>query len=285
MPGLGWFVARAVGPRTSERLRRLARRGEHRTVRLGAARLAEYKRDHRALMAARVLLEAAGVDASPLEAAASQSKSQLGQDLFALHSSGMKHGGFFVEFGAGDGVRLSNTVMLERAFGWRGILAEPLAEYHTSIRAERAASLEPSCVWSESGRTLDLVVGGYLSTVEEFRSRDLHSEARAGRLTRSPPSISLVDLLRRGGAPPIIDFLSIDTEGSEYEILRAFPFDEEFSILAIACEHNGSADRDRIRRLLEGKGYRRVAAAASRHDDWFVLGGTEAAGRWSTTAG
>ncbi|MEA2989895.1 MAG: hypothetical protein QOG83_2606 [Alphaproteobacteria bacterium] len=42
-----------------------------------------------------------------------------------LHETGRKTSGYFVEFGATDGSNLSNTYLLERDFGWHGILAEP----------------------------------------------------------------------------------------------------------------------------------------------------------------
>ena len=53
--------------------------------------------------------------------------SQWQQDLFALQTSGEKRGGFFVEFGAADGLTHSNTYMLETKYGWSGLLIEPLA--------------------------------------------------------------------------------------------------------------------------------------------------------------
>ena len=53
------------------------------------------------------------------------SPAQLFQDLFALFALNLKKNGVLVEFGATNGVNLSNTVLLERQFGWTGILAEP----------------------------------------------------------------------------------------------------------------------------------------------------------------
>ncbi|HKW90880.1 MAG TPA: hypothetical protein VJX92_03210 [Methylomirabilota bacterium] len=54
-----------------------------------------------------------------------KSPSQLFQDLFVPWALGEHTGGFFVEFGATDGLALSNTWALERYWGRRGILAEP----------------------------------------------------------------------------------------------------------------------------------------------------------------
>jgi FkbM family methyltransferase len=198
-------------------------------------------------------------------------KSQLGQDVFALWASDMKQQGFFVEFGAGDGVNLSNSYLLEKEFGWSGILAEPLPEYHEKLALNRTAALETSCVWHTSGETLDFVSVGYLSTVADFAESDMHAQSRADRPVFSVKTISLLDLLDSYQAPTLIDFLSIDTEGSEYAILSAFPFGEKYTIKAIACEHNYSHHRLDVARLLASKGYTQVGAGISEHDDWFVL--------------
>jgi hypothetical protein len=53
------------------------------------------------------------------------SKSQLRQDLFVLSECQFKENGFFIEFGATNGVDLSNSHILETKFKWNGILAEP----------------------------------------------------------------------------------------------------------------------------------------------------------------
>jgi hypothetical protein len=50
---------------------------------------------------------------------------QLFQDLLVLFLLEEKRDGYFIEFGAMDGVTLSNTFLLESRYGWRGIVAEP----------------------------------------------------------------------------------------------------------------------------------------------------------------
>jgi hypothetical protein len=81
----------------------------------------------RAVVAIRNRVGAAGhPDAGELAfiefcaAHALRSRAQLMQDLFVLYMLGSKRGGFFVEFGATDGVNISNTLLLERDFGWTG---------------------------------------------------------------------------------------------------------------------------------------------------------------------
>jgi hypothetical protein len=68
------------------------------------------------------------------------SKSEIFQDIFVLTVAREKRNGLFVEFGAGDGVSSSNTHMLEKEFGWTGILAEP---NRTSPRTSQPTALAP----------------------------------------------------------------------------------------------------------------------------------------------
>jgi hypothetical protein len=79
----------------------------------------------------------------------------------------------------------------------------------------------------------------------------------------------LNDLLIKHRAPKYIDYLSIDTEGSEYEILEAFNFNE-FSFGIITVEHNYTPQRDMIFALLTGHGYIRKYENISAFDDWYV---------------
>lgn len=181
-----------------------------------------------------------------------------------------KKNGFFVEFGASDGVHYSNTYLLEKEFNFRGILAEPNPKQLKNIRSVRQADIEEKCVWSESGKKFKFRDCGDLSTLEEFVDSDLHSLTRSKSKFLTVETISLTDLLKKHNAPKLIDYLSIDTEGSEYEILKAHDFNT-YKFKIITVEHNYSKQREEIFELLSGFGYRRVYRDISHFDDWYIL--------------
>ena len=210
-------------------------------------------------------------DAPKLLKVLGKSKSQLRQDLFVLSELDFKGAGFFVEFGATNGIDLSNTHLLEKEFGWTGILAEPAKCWHQDLRANRNSHIDTDCVWRDSNSILNFneVDSAELSTINSYSSADHHQESRREGKTYDVKTISLVDLLKKYDAPRLIDYLSIDTEGSEFEILNSFDFDKyEFKI--ITCEHNFTSKREEIFMLLTSKGYVRKFEKLSKFDDWYV---------------
>ena len=108
-----------------------------------------------------------------------------------------------------------------------------------------------------------------LSTISDFNDSDYHRSHRKGGTTYNVHTISLTDLLIKYNAPRTIDYLSIDTEGSEYEILRNFDFDR-YQFNVITCEHNFTSNREKILKLLTDRGYLRKFAGISDFDDWYT---------------
>jgi FkbM family methyltransferase len=202
-----------------------------------------------------------------------RSKSQNRQDLFVLSELGFPTGGYFVEFGATDGSTGSNSYLLEKDFGWHGIVAEPARCWHERLRANRSCSIDTACVWRESGKMVsfsEVEKFPALSTISTFRGSDSHSDERGSAKAYQVETISLRDLLAKHGAPRDIDYISIDTEGSELDILQSFDF-AEYRVRVITCEHNYTRARDDIHTLLTGHGYKRKFEPLSNYDDWYVL--------------
>ena len=203
----------------------------------------------------------------------SKSRSQLHQDLFVLSETEYKKkGGYFVEFGATNGIDLSNTYLLETEFSWTGILAEPARVWEKKLKANRPnASIETLCVWKDSNSSLTFneTYVPVLSTIDSFSYKDGHRNSRLAGKKYEVQTISLNDLLIKHQAPKYIDYLSIDTEGSEYEILKDFNFNE-FIIGIITVEHNYAPQRELIFALLTSHGYKRKYQSISAFDDWYV---------------
>jgi len=212
---------------------------------------------------------------SRLEEIKHDSTSQIGADLFVLAETNFKENGYFVDFGASDGISSSNTQLLENKFAWKGILAEPNLFFIDKLRQNRPnAVVVEKAVWKLSNEVLvfNETNNKDFSTIDLFSNSDWIGNA-GGRLNGAKYevcSISLNDLLAHNGAPREIDYLSIDTEGSEFEILNAFDF-SNYRMGVIAVEHNNSASRELIFEFLSTKGYTRKLVNFSKQDDWYVL--------------
>ncbi len=204
------------------------------------------------------------------------SKSQIFQDIFVLNETNFKKGGYFVEFGATDGVRFSNTFMLEKEFDWTGILSEPAQCWHKDLQKNRDALIDHSCIWSKSYEKILFTeypdtngLSAERSSIAKFdRMKYIFPNSRNSK-KYIVETLSLRDLLQKYDAPRKIDYLSIDTEGSEYEILKNFNFDE-YDIRIITCEHNFSNNRELLYNLLIANGYVRKFSEYSQFDDWYV---------------
>ncbi|MEM1402811.1 MAG: FkbM family methyltransferase [Pseudomonadota bacterium] len=201
-----------------------------------------------------------------------KSKAQLRQDLLAYFYADRKKSGYFVEFGATDGVEKSNTYLLEREFGWSGILAEPNRSWHQELRSKRSVKIDERCVWSEGGEELEFAEceNQELATLESLLHSDLHRRSRRVINRYRVQTVTLDELLLTHQAPKFIDFLSVDTEGSEAEIIRNFDFSTwEFGFVCI--EHNRRKEsEDQIETTLSSNGYQRVGKAVSKFDAWFI---------------
>lgn len=214
-----------------------------------------------------------------------KSKSQYAQDLFVISEMYNKTlSPFFIEFGATDGIKWSNTYLLEKDFNWIGILSEPAKVWEKQLKINRSCIIDTRCVYDTTGEKIEfseilnptekyLVSSAELSTIKSFTvNNDWASSVRANNsITYEVETVSLNDLLEQHKAPENIGFLSIDTEGSELLILNSFNFNK-YKVEIIIIEHNYNFEiRNDIYNLLSKNGYTRKHKEISGADDWYVL--------------
>ena len=198
-------------------------------------------------------------------------KSQLRQDLFVLFVTDFKQNGYFIEAGASDGVTFSNTFTLEKNFNWQGILIEPGTYWKESLSKNRICHIGYKALWKENSSVLfnEIQNKPILSHISSVNLNswmfDINQETKQQYVV---PSITLIDVLNHYNAPNTIDYLSLDIEGSEYDVLSVFDF-IKYDINIITVEHNYSPNREKIFNLLQDK-YTRVLIEVSGKEDWYI---------------
>ena len=205
-------------------------------------------------------------------------KSQLYQDVFAYFIIGNKFDKTFLEFGATDGLELSNSYMLESSFGWKGALSEPSPQWYNSLKENRKnTEIITKCIWTESGKTLDFFMSdiGVLSTLKNFIESDKNSmpgnttQRKKGGKIISVNTISLNDVIKDYFNNISPSYISIDTEGSEYEILKSFNFNT-FRPKVFTIEHNFTDLQTGINDLMKSNNYERIFNNLTAFDAWYV---------------
>jgi FkbM family methyltransferase len=198
------------------------------------------------------------------------SNAQLMQDLFVDFVL-QKEDGTFVEFGAYDGVTFSNSLYLESIKNWRGLLAEPTPRLQQLIAQQRPlATLEKRCVYSRSGEILEFTEAksGDLSTIRGLEQSDHMGRSRRSVNVHKVETVSLDDLITTHFSSRHVDYISIDTEGSEWVILQSYNFTARPAVFTV--EHNFTDTRERVAELMKNQGYLNVFAEFTGFDGWFV---------------
>jgi len=186
------------------------------------------------------------------------SNSQLNQDLEVLKFYNNKTDGYFIEIGASNGIVLSNTYLLEKEYNWKGICVEPIPEKFESLCKNRPNSLcYDYAVYNESNKIVVFTIANICDLLSGISDHiDCHvNKVNDNKTEITRTTITLNDLLEKSNAPTFIDYLSLDTEGSELEILKSVDF-QKYTFGLIDIEHNFiEPRRSQMRDLLTSNGY------------------------------
>lgn len=205
-------------------------------------------------------------------------QSQLFQDVCASFIIGNKFEKTFLEFGATDGFELSNTHMLENELSWKGALSEPSPQWHKSLKENRKNSkIIIKCIWKNSGEKLDFFMSetGRYSTLNDFIDNDIKSMPANNELRKkngkliTVDTISLNDVVKEYFNNNCPSYISIDTEGSEYEILKTFNLND-YRPKLFTIEHNYTENESKIDDFLITHNYVRIFRKLTSFDAWYV---------------
>ena len=182
----------------------------------------------------------------------SKSISQLYQDVNVITFFNKKEKLFFVDIGANDGINMSNTCLLEKEYKWFGICSEPLPEAFEKLIKCRSVDCDNNAVFNKTGLTLDFSHSDLFSGLTEYIDKHTHVKNCAKSKVNT---ITLQDLLEKYKTSNIIHYLSLDTQGSELEILRSVNY-SQYTFLYITLEHNYiEPKRSLMRDILLSNGY------------------------------
>ena len=199
--------------------------------------------------------------------------SESGQEFFVLDQLCYKQNGFFVDIGASDGITASNTFILEKFYKWNGICVDPNPSTLKSLCGSRDVVVSDLCVDSTTGKIIPFQ---YLEDQSQFYGWNLRSGIKG--VIEDPGddfseinvlTVSLNDLLELYKAPKIIDYISLDIEGNEYNVLNNFNFDT-YHVNCFTVEHDYGENRRNIQELLESKGFDRFTDTFCDNEDWYV---------------
>jgi FkbM family methyltransferase len=192
-----------------------------------------------------------------------RSYAQWGEDSLVWDYFHRKPRGFFIEVGANDPIILSQTYLLEQN-GWEGILVEPQAKCCVELRRSRPRSkvVQAACGAPEQkGKALLRVAAADVLSMLATQTAD-DDVTFAG--TVEVDLVTLDDLLAECGNPKP-DFVSIDVEGGELDVLKGFALAKHRPDLLLMEDHVQDL---RLHFYLRRQGYKLIKRTGS--NNWYI---------------
>lgn len=198
--------------------------------------------------------------------------SQFGEDRILSSLFSNTKVGICVEVGANDGINDSNTYYFE-TLGWKCVLVEPNEDLCKQIRASRTALLFECAASNYAGTaTLNIAEGSArshgVSTIQDGIAARKKIESYG--FTVRPAKVAtrtLDDILTQANVPSNFEFLTIDVEGHEHEVLSGLNFNVWEPQVVIVEDNSYFLDR-RVRTLLFSHGY--LPFMRTGVNDWYA---------------
>ena len=196
------------------------------------------------------------------------SKSQDGEDRYLVDTyfKGLC-GGTYLELGALDGVRFSNSHLFEFGFGWSGVFIEPNPKSFKALQTNRPKNRLHNVAVCDVSREVHFMRGdeGAVTGIFEFMAPSFRAEwfkgSASSRLEDVSDKIRCEPLRRVLGKDGLrekkhIDFLSLDVEGAEFEVLKTIDFTaQQFGVIFYEADPHNVVKNEIVKSYLDARGY------------------------------
>lgn len=198
---------------------------------------------------------------------AKHSQSQQGEDAYLVkHFFKGLCGGIYVELGALDGVTYSNTHFFSRALAWKGALIEPNTKSFKKLEKNRAPHDDvfnaAVCANKQMVHFLEDGGNGAISGVVEFMAptfaKRWHTETNPKATLTKIMCESLSGILMQSNVvgSAHVDFLSVDVEGGEFEVIKTLDFNKhQFGVILYEADEHNPVKNEALKSFLASKGY------------------------------
>jgi FkbM family methyltransferase len=201
--------------------------------------------------------------------------SQIGQDKYFIENINKgKRDGFFVDVGAHDGIKFSNTYALEQSFGWKGICIEMDPDTFGKLKKNRGGTqtttiIVNECVFSESGIKKEIEVplsneieegNDMLTRIKNlplYQNGSSFDRQFSKTQTYEKTTKTLTQIFKENNVPSVIDYMSVDVEGADLDALKGIDF-STYKIMFLTVEWGGSSAQyfEDISKHLSSHGYK-----------------------------
>lgn len=202
--------------------------------------------------------------------------SQYGQDQYVNEEIFKnKKGGIFVDIGAHDGIRFSNTYFFEKELNWTGLCIEPIPQVFERLCKNRTSTCVQGCISNEPGINAFLQIDNnklgergpemLSGLIDSYDPRHCERIKKEIAIDDSSTHVLMINCYLLNSLCDQyninhIDYLSIDTEGAELMILKSIDYDR-ISIDIIDVENNYYDPE--FARFLESKGFIKITSLGS----------------------
>jgi FkbM family methyltransferase len=153
-------------------------------------------------------------------------KGQHGQDIWVIFDiMKLKRGGFFIDLAAADGITNSNTFVLEKWFGWKGICIEPNPNYFEKLSKLRKCIIDTTVISDKREVVTFRIDNGQHGGIVSDDTKNKPSKfIKKTQTIINMDAKPLSDVLIKHNAPLVIDYFSLDIEGAEDRVVRSIDF-------------------------------------------------------------